>query len=72
MSPSAGHALRFESNSASVAGYRNSSDETFPDASFLEGSQLCWEKIAVCGEYEKEEVPDYEEDVSVDLFNSAP
>lgn len=70
--PGAGHALRFESNSTSVARYPNNSDETFPDASFLDGSELRWENIAVCGEYEKDEVPDYAQDVSFDILYSAP
>ena len=64
--------LRLESNPTPVAKYRYSSNTTFPDASFLKGSELGWEKIAVCGEYETDEVPEYVDDVSVDLLNSAP
>lgn len=57
-------ALRFESNATLVARNRYSSEETFPHASFLEGRELSWDKIAVCGEYRKEEDSESVQDVS--------
>lgn len=43
--------------------------ERFPDASFLDGPELSWKTIAVCGEYEKVEGARSVQDVSAALRN---
>lgn len=58
--------LRFESNSTLVPRNRCSSEETFPHASFSEGPEFTWDKIAVCGEYQKERDSASIQDVSGD------
>ncbi|KAF7799143.1 hypothetical protein EIP86_010374 [Pleurotus ostreatoroseus] len=39
--------------------HQSVADATFPDASFLEGSEVKWETIAVCGAYQKERARSY-------------
>lgn len=57
--------LRFESNHTLVDRSRYNLEETpFPHASFLEGPELAWDKIAVCGEYQKERGSEAIQDVS--------
>lgn len=60
--------LCFESNSTSVAKSRYHLGETFPHAFFLEGPELSWHKIAVCGEYRKKEDSESVQDVSIVRF----
>ena len=59
--------IRFQSTPKSA---KSSSDVSFPDASFLEGFELDWSNIAVCGEYQTGDVAHGVRDVSASLETS--